>query len=96
MLWICQSICDLSDLLVQQTFYDKSIQTAPGAILPPLNDSLEKELIVQEVSDTVILETFHYAADARAMGDPKSGRMRELVKELMRLKTGLPLGIFLI
>ncbi|KAK0938530.1 hypothetical protein LTS01_026144, partial [Friedmanniomyces endolithicus] len=54
----------------------------------------QKELGMLEVPDEMILSSHIYGQEARTLGDPPPGRMRQLVKEITRLKTGLPPGIF--
>ncbi|TKA72159.1 hypothetical protein B0A55_08364 [Friedmanniomyces simplex] len=92
-LWICRNVCDLAEFM-QATAAQKKSQTDMPATPAADTNAWEKELAMLDVPDEAILSAHAFGGEARKLGDPPAGRMRELVKEITRLKTGLPPGIF--
>ncbi|KAK3074651.1 glycylpeptide N-tetradecanoyltransferase [Teratosphaeriaceae sp. CCFEE 6253] len=92
MLWICRSVCDLVELVEATNVHSETKTSEPTISVDSM--AWQKELGMLEVPDEMILSSHIYGQEARTLGDPPPGRMRQLVKEITRLKTGLPPGIF--
>lgn len=98
-LTICKSIVDFAELLeanggVQRANGKSSADDKTAGAKPQMIDAWQQELALCEVPDDVMLDNHAYGAEARRQSDPPAGRMRHLIKEVTRLKTSLPPGIF--
>jgi len=93
LLYLCQKVCELADSL------DANAANEPANNVEQTSDAakakaMHEELGMMEVPDEILFAQSVYGNEARGMNNAAPGRMRQLAKELTRLKTGLPEGIF--
>lgn len=97
MLTICESVVDLAELVEANGCAEgakSNVDDTTAGAKPQRGDNSQEELALSEVPDEVMLENHAYGTEARRQSDPPAGRMRHLIKEVTRLKTSLPPGIF--
>ncbi|KAK5122940.1 hypothetical protein LTR85_003505 [Meristemomyces frigidus] len=100
-LFLCYKVCDIADVLdvslpktgTKQQGIDTALLETSVRPMEAI-DAWQKELSMVSIPDDVILNLSSYKLAASTASDPPIGRMRALVKEITRLRTSLPPGIF--
>ncbi|KAK3676776.1 hypothetical protein LTR78_003553 [Recurvomyces mirabilis] len=93
LLWIANSICELAGSLAPPSETQSARPTTKTSTVDLA--AWSREFGVLEIADDTIITSHTYGKDASRLADTAPGRMRELLKEITRLKTGLPPGIYL-
>lgn len=92
MLRLCRRISELADfLLANSSPVDKA---EDGTSNTTGWEQWQKENCLLDIQDLQILTGHHYAQEAARMQSPPTGRMKHLMLDITKLKTGLPAGIF--
>ncbi|KAI9775454.1 MAG: glycylpeptide N-tetradecanoyltransferase [Peltula sp. TS41687] len=89
MLRLCRRISELVDFLQAN-----SSPVVKGGTKATGWEQWQKENCLLDIPDTRILVGHYYAQEAAQMQSPPTGRMKHLMLDVTRLKTGLPAGIF--